>query len=266
MPSVLITGTSSGLGHGVAQRLHDLGWDVLGTVLDRADEDRVPWATVVCDVTDDDSVAALGLVVAQRFGGRLDALVNNAGIAMAGPWEELTPSELRRSLGVNLVGAMAVTGGCLPAIRAAQGVVVNISSVSGQAADPLMGPYNASKFGLEGASEALRLELKPFGVRVHLVEPGPFRTPISAASPLAAAKDPDGVYAQQWAVIDDWLSWHAESSADPELCIAAIVGAVTRPDAPFRIPVGEGISDVVRKHAAGLVRQADAADAWLATL
>ena len=89
MPSVLITGTSSGLGLGVATRLHDLGWDVLGTVLDRADEDRVPWATVVCDVTDDDSVAALGLVVDQRFGGRLDALVNNAGIAMAGPWEEL---------------------------------------------------------------------------------------------------------------------------------------------------------------------------------
>ena len=265
MPSVLITGTSSGLGHGVAARLHDLGWDVLGTVLERADEDRVPWATVVCDVTDDDSVAALGLVVAERF-RRLDALVNNAGIAMAGPWEELTPAELRRSLGVNLVGAMAVTGVCLPALRAAKGVIVNISSVSGQAGDPLMGPYNASKFGLEGASEALRLELRPFGVRVHLVEPGPFRTPISAASPIAAAKDPDGVYAEHWKVIADWLSWHAESSADPARCIAAIVGAVTRDDAPFRIPVGEGISDVVRKHAASVSKQADAADAWLATL
>ena len=266
MPSILITGTSSGLGLGVATRLHDLGWDVLGTVLDRADEDRVPWATVVCDVTDDDSVAALGLVVAQRFGGRLDALVNNAGIAMAGPWEELTPAELRRSLGVNLVGAMAVTGACLPALRDARGVIVNISSVSGQAGDPLMGPYNASKFGLEGASEALRLELRPFGVRVHLVEPGPFRTPISAASPTAAAKDPEGVYAEHWKVIEDWLSWHAESSADPAQCIAAIVGAVTRDDAPFRIPVGEGISDVVRKHAATVAKQADAADAWLATL
>jgi NAD(P)-dependent dehydrogenase (short-subunit alcohol dehydrogenase family) len=265
MPSVLITGTSSGLGHGVAQRLHDLGWDVLGTVLDRADEDRVPWATVVCDVTDDDSVAALGLVVVDRFRS-LDALVNNAGVAMAGPWEELTPAELRRSLGVNLVGAMAVTGVCLPALRAAKGVIVNISSVSGQAGDPLMGPYNASKFGLEGASEALRLEVRPFGVRVHLVEPGPFRTPISAASPIAAAKDPNGVYAEHWKVIEDWLSWHAESSADPAQCIAAIVGAVTRDDAPFRIPVGEGISDVVRKHAAAVTKQADAADAWLATL
>ena len=86
-------------------------------------------------------------------------------------------------------------------------------------------------------------------MRVHLVEPGPFRTPISAASPIAAAKDPDGVYAEHWKVIEDWLSWHAESSADPAQCIAAIVGAVTRDDAPFRIPVGDGISDVVRKHA-----------------
>jgi NAD(P)-dependent dehydrogenase (short-subunit alcohol dehydrogenase family) len=265
MPTALITGTSSGLGHGVAQRLHDLGWDVLGTVLDRADEDGVPWATVLVDVTDDDAVAALGLLVHERW-GRLDALVNNAGIAMAGPWEELSAVELRRSLDVNLVGAMAVTGACLPALRAAQGVVVNISSVSGQAGDPLMGAYNASKFGLEGASEALRAELRPFGVRVVLVEPGPFRTPISAASPQAEARAPEGVYAEHWKAIDAWLAWHAEASADPAQCIDAIVGAVTRADAPFRIPVGEGIADVVRKHAAALTRQADAAEAWLRTL
>lgn len=265
MQTVVITGTSSGLGRGVAQRLHDLGWDVLGTVLDRADEDGLPWSTVVLDVTDDDAVAALGLVVQERW-GRLDALVNNAGYAMGGPWEELTPGELRRQLDVNLVGAMAVTGVCLPALRAAQGVVVNVSSVSGQAGDPLMGPYNASKFGLEGASEALRAEVRPFGVRVVLVEPGPFRTPISRTSPQAAGKDPEGVYAEQWRAVDDWLAWHAAASAEPQACVDAIVGAVTRPDAPFRIPVGEGIADVVRKHAAALVRQADAAEEFLRSL
>jgi NAD(P)-dependent dehydrogenase (short-subunit alcohol dehydrogenase family) len=265
MPLALITGTSSGLGRGAAEKLVALGWDVLGTVLDAAQGDGLPYDTVVADVTDDDDVARLGALVSER-GGRLDALVNNAGIAMSGPWEEITAAELRRQLGVNLVGAMAVTGACLPALRAAHGVVVNISSVSGQAGDPLMGPYNASKFGLEGASEALRQELRPFGVRVVLVEPGPFRTPISDASPHAAAKDPAGVYAEQWQVVDGWLAWHARASADPQLCIDAIVGAVTRPDAPFRIPVGEGISDVVRKHAAAVIRQADAADEWLRTL
>ena len=265
MPLALITGTSSGLGRGAAESLTALGWDVIGTVLDAAQGEGLSYETVVADVTDDADVARLGDLVRGR-GGRLDALVNNAGVAMSGPWEEITAAELRRQLAVNLVGAMAVTGACLPALRAAQGVVVNISSVSGQAGDPLMGPYNASKFGLEGASEALRQEVRPFGVRVVLKEPGPFRTPISDASPQAAARATDSVYDEQWQGIDRWLAWHAEASADPQLCIDAIVGAVTRPDAPFRIPVGEGVSDVVRKHAAALVRQADAADEWLRTL
>lgn len=264
MPLALITGTSSGLGRGAAEKLTTLGWDVVGTVLDPAHGEGLAFETVVADVTVDDDVERLGALVRER--GRLDALVNNAGIAMGGPWEEVTATELRQQLAVNLVGAMALTGACMPALRAARGVVVNISSVSGQAGDPLMGPYNASKFGLEGASEALRAEVRPFGVRVVLVEPGPFRTPISAASPQAIAKDVDGPYAEQWKVVDDWLAWHAAASADPQQCVDAIVGAVTRDDAPFRIPVGDGIADVVRKHAAALVRQADAAEAWLRTL
>ncbi len=242
-----------------------LGWDVLGTVLDASLAVGLPFETVVTDVTDDAAVVALGALVRERWGG-LDALVNNAGIAMAGPWEELTPTELRRQLDVNLVGAMAVTGSCLPALREARGVVVQVSSVSGQAGDALMGPYNASKFGLEGASEALRAEVRPFGVRVVLVEPGPFRTPISDASPQAAAKDPHGVYAEQWGGVDQWLAWHAAASADPRVCVDAIVGAVTRPDAPFRIPVGDGVADVLRRHAQKVIAQADAAEEFLRSL
>lgn len=262
MPSALITGTSSGFGHAVAQRLHGLGWDVLGTVLSPAEAEGLPWATALVDVTDDSAVEGLR----DHVGGSLDALVNNAGIAMAGPWEEMTSAELRRILDVNVVGAMAVTRACLPALRAARGVVVNLSSVSGQAGDPLMGPYNASKFALEGASEALRAELKPHGVRVHLVEPGPFRTPISRAIQTAGGRGSSGAYAEAWDGVDHWLSWHEESSADPSACVDAIVGAVLRDDAPFRIPVGDGISDVVRRHAAKLADTATRADTWLTTL
>ncbi|MFN8159068.1 MAG: SDR family NAD(P)-dependent oxidoreductase [Candidatus Nanopelagicales bacterium] len=262
MPSAVITGTTSGFGRAVAQRLHDLGWDVLGTVLAPAEAEGVPWRTAVVDVTDDDAVDGLRDLV----GGSLDALVNNAGIAMAGPWEELSSRELRRILDVNVVGAMAVTRACLPALRAARGVVVNISSVSGQAGDPLMGPYNASKFGLEGASEALRAELKPHGVRVHLIEPGPFRTPISQAIQTAAGRGTSGAYVEGWGGIDQWLSWHGQASADPQHCVDAIVGAVLRDDAPFRIPVGDGISEVVRRHAAKLAESATRADTWLTTL
>lgn len=266
MPSALVTGSSSGFGRGVAQSLLDLGWDVVGTVLSPAEAEGLPWDTAVVDVTDDVATASLRDLLEAR-GGRLDALVNNAGIAMAGPWEEITPSELRRILDVNVVGAMAVTRACLPALRAdGGGVVVNVSSVSGQAGDPLMGPYNASKFALEGASEALRAELKPLGVRVHLVEPGPFRTPISVMFEAAAARGSVDAYAPHWAGVDEWLAWHAESSADPAVCVSAIVGAVLRPDAPFRIPVGVGIAEVVRRHAAKVADSATRAETWLDTL
>jgi NAD(P)-dependent dehydrogenase (short-subunit alcohol dehydrogenase family) len=258
MAVAVVTGTSSGLGHGVATSLVALGWDVVGTVLPGVVVD-VPWRTIELDVTDDDACAALRAQV----GDRVDALVNNAGIALAGPWEEVAPSELRRILDVNVVGAMAVTRACLPALRAARGVIVNVSSVSGQAGDPLMGPYNASKFALEGASEALRAELKPFGVRVHVVEPGPFRTPISRAGEAAAARGEAGVYGEHWKAIDDWMAWHAASSADPQVCIAAIVAAVLRDDAPFRIPVGEGIADVVRRHAEKVADSATRAEHFL---
>jgi NAD(P)-dependent dehydrogenase (short-subunit alcohol dehydrogenase family) len=261
MPTALVTGTSSGFGHGVASMLTARGWDVLGTVLPGA-EVEVPWETVELDVTDDAAVAALR----GRVGSHLDALVNNAGIAMAGPWEEIVPRELRRILDVNVVGAMAVIRACLPALRSAGGVIVNVSSVAGQVGDPLWGPYNASKFALEGASEALRAELRPFGVRVHVVEPGPFRTPISAAGEWAAARGEDDVYSEQWRVIDDSMAWLAESSADPATCINAIVGAVLRDDAPFRIPVGVGIADLVRRHAGEVADQASRAEGFLRSL
>ena len=251
-----------GFGRAVAQRLHDLGWDVLGTVLSDAEAEGLPWATALIDVTDDTAVETLRDLV----GGSLDALVNNAGIAMAGPWEELTSRELRRILDVNVVGAMAVTRACLPALRAARGVVVNLSSVSGQAGDPLMGPYNASKFGLEGASEALAQELAPHEVRVVIVEPGAFRTGISRRARQAADRGSALVYDEGWAGLDGWAEWHGSASADPAGAVDAIVAAVTRQDAPLRLPVGNGIAEKLRAHAAELLAQADAAEEFLGSL
>ena len=265
MPTALITGTSSGLGRGVAERLHALGWDVIGTVRQHAQQSELPWHTVVADVTDDDAVHALGTVVQERW-GRLDALVNNAGTGWTGPFEELSAAELRQQLDVNLVGAMALVRATLPALREAKGVVVQVSSVSGQAADAMMGAYNASKFGLEGASEALAAEVAPFGVRVVIVEPGPFRTEISRGGKAALAKQHDGLYAAQWREVDEWLAWHGSESPDAGVCVDAIVGAVTRPDAPFRIAVGEGIADDIRRHALGIVEQMNASEEFLRTL
>lgn len=259
--TAVVTGTSSGLGLLVAERLVREGWDVLGTV--RRPVDGLGFETVVMDVTDDDAVRALGTGVMERW-GRLDALVNNAGYGLSGPVEELTAEELRRQLEVNTVAPLMVAKACLPALRAAGGAIVQVSSVSGYSASALFSPYNASKFGLEGASEALRDEVVPQGVRVVLVEPGPFRTSIAGKSPQATAKGSTGRYDEGWREVDEWLAWHAAASPEPDACVDAIVAAASDPAAPFRIPVGEGIAQVLRDRAAELVAQADAAESYLA--
>src|SRR4029079_3929782 len=105
-------------------------------------------------------------------------LVNNAGIAIAAPLEFLPPDQLRHQLDVNVVGQVAVTQAFLPALRRTRGRIVNVSSIGGRVALPLVGAYNASKFALEGLSDALRRELRPFGVDVILIEPGGVKTPI----------------------------------------------------------------------------------------
>ena len=110
-------------------------------------------------------------------GGRIDVLVNNAGYYAFGPLEETTPDELRAQLETNVVGVHRVTRAVLPAMRARRsGAVVTIGSVSGRVALPMVGPYHASKWALEGMIEALRYELIPFGIRVALVEPGAYKT------------------------------------------------------------------------------------------
>ena len=261
--TAIVTGTSSGLGRGVAERLVSLGWDVLGTV--RGDGGELPFETVHCDVTDDDAVVRLGQLALERWGG-LDALVNNAGVGLTGPVEELAPAELRRHLDVNLVAPLAVVRACLPALRAASGVVVQVSSVSGFAASELLPAYNASKFGLEGGSEALAAEVADQGVRVVLVEPSEFRTKIALKGTQVAAKGATGLYEDAWRETDEWLDWLASSSPDADPCITAIVAAVTRPDAPFRIPVGDDSADELRRKGQEMVAQSIAAEAFLHSL
>ena len=147
--------------------------------------------------------------------------------------------------------------------RAAQGVIVQVSSVSGYSASELFAAYNASKFGLEGASEALAAEVAGQCVRVVLVEPGPFRTEIGPKGTQAAAKGSIGLYETFWCETDEWLDWHESSSPNADQCIDAIVAAATRPDAPLRIFVGEGIAEELRRKGEEMITQAAAAEAFL---
>jgi NAD(P)-dependent dehydrogenase (short-subunit alcohol dehydrogenase family) len=169
----LVTGASTGIGRACAVHLAGLGFEVLAGVRDPADapEGLEP---VRLDVTSESDVAA----AAERVGGELHALVNNAGIAISGPVEVVPIEEWRRQLEVNLLGQIAVTRALLPAIFRARGRIVNMSSIGGRVANPLFGPYSASKFALEAVSDALRREVAADGVRVVSVEPGGIATPI----------------------------------------------------------------------------------------
>jgi NAD(P)-dependent dehydrogenase (short-subunit alcohol dehydrogenase family) len=180
MPSVLITGAGRGIGLAATRRLAAAGWDVFAglrrledaTVFDGAGPGRI--TPLQLDVTDGAHVEALPGLLPER----LDALVNNAGIAVGGPVEGVPIEDLRNQLEVNVVGPVAVTQAVLPRIRAARGRVVFMSSASGRVSAPMLGPYTASKFALEALADALRLEVRPWGIRVILIEPGSIDTDI----------------------------------------------------------------------------------------
>jgi NAD(P)-dependent dehydrogenase (short-subunit alcohol dehydrogenase family) len=179
---ILVTGTSSGIGEACARHLASRGFNVFAGVRKPEDAERIAGARiepVTLDVTDDASVASAAGSISGSVDSRgLAGLVNNAGIALAGPLEFVDVAEFQRQLDVNVTGALRATQAMLPHLRKARGRIVNISSIGGRVAVPLVGPYSASKFALEGMSDSLRRELRPWGINVSLIEPGAVATPI----------------------------------------------------------------------------------------
>jgi NAD(P)-dependent dehydrogenase (short-subunit alcohol dehydrogenase family) len=172
MGSVLVTGAGRGIGRAICLSLAGSGWEVYAGVRRPEDGESLTAAAssvvpVVLDVTDSEQLSALD----QSLPARLDAVVNNAGVVVDGPVEAVALDDLRRQLEVNVVGQLAVTQAVLPRLRESQGRVVFISSVSGRIATPWTGAYNASKFAIEGLADALRIELRPWKIKVILVEP-----------------------------------------------------------------------------------------------
>ena len=190
--AVVVTGASKGIGRAVALRLARIGWRVYAGVRQTADGDalRGENASIIpvrLDVTRAEDIAAAAALVHSQLGDAgLSGLVNNAGIAVAGPLEFLPPSALREQLDVNVVAPLAVTQAFLPMLRAARGRIVNIGSIAGRSALPITGAYSASKFALEAISDALRVELSPWGIEVIVVQPGGVATPIWETSALRA--------------------------------------------------------------------------------
>ncbi len=182
---MLITGASSGIGKASAAHLAQRGWRVFGTsrtpppVLPRPDwQGRLTMLPL--DVTDAASITAAVGTVLERA-GRLDAVVNNAGVGLFGPLEEVPLEEVRAHFEVNVFGLLRVCQETLPVLRRqGGGYIINIGSLAGQVALPFQGVYSAAKFAVEGLTEALRMEAHPFGVHVVLVEPGDVATPFTA--------------------------------------------------------------------------------------
>jgi NAD(P)-dependent dehydrogenase (short-subunit alcohol dehydrogenase family) len=201
---VVVTGASTGIGRESAVQLAQAGYDVIPVM--RRDEPlpEPVLAPVLIDLSDADAVGPGCRQIRERAGGRLVGLVNNAGINISGPFEATPLSEWRRAFEVNLFSALAVTQALLPDLVANRGRVVTIGSIGGRMSVPFLAPYSASKAAVRSWTDALRLELRPHGVQVVLIEPGAIATPMwrkgneAADERIAALNDEHRVrYADQ---------------------------------------------------------------------
>jgi NAD(P)-dependent dehydrogenase (short-subunit alcohol dehydrogenase family) len=252
----LITGVSSGFGLELALAALARGDTVVGTLRQRAQADAFEKLApgrahaVVLDVT---RSADIGPAVQQAVerAGRIDVLVNNAGYGLFGAVEEVSDAEAREVMETNFFGALAVTRALLPQLREQRsGHIFNITSVAGAIGFPGCGLYAASKFALEGASEALAVELAPFNIRVTIVEPGGFRTNFSGGS-LRQAGQVIAAYADTpSAKVRNGIGRHrGQEPGDPAKAAQAILTALDSPQPPLRLVLGaDGVTMVRAKH------------------
>jgi NAD(P)-dependent dehydrogenase (short-subunit alcohol dehydrogenase family) len=180
--AVLLTGASTGIGYATTYVLAKHGFIVFAGVRTEEDSKRLQSLSdnvrpVYLDVQKPNDIADVTRTI-DTSGVPLRGVVNNAGIAVAGPLECLPLEDLRRQFDVNVFGAVAVTQAALPLLRRGNGRIVFVSSVSGQIAPPFLGPYAASKFAIEALADSLRMELSQFGIRVSVIQPGNVKTPI----------------------------------------------------------------------------------------
>jgi NAD(P)-dependent dehydrogenase (short-subunit alcohol dehydrogenase family) len=237
-PAVLITGASSGIGKACALRLVRDGFAVFAAVRkdrDAQELERAGLTPVVLDVTKAATIAAAARTVAAAVGDAgLAGLVNNAGIAVPGPIELVPIDELRRQFEVNVFGQVAVTQAFLPLLRAARGRIVNLGSVGARFALPFAGALNASKGAFELISDALRMELRPWGIRVIVVSPGAIRTAAEGklvadteASIASASPEGKALYASSFRAFVAAFEKLEASGVGPEAVADAVAHALT---------------------------------------
>jgi NAD(P)-dependent dehydrogenase (short-subunit alcohol dehydrogenase family) len=224
--AVLVTGASSGIGRAIAQHLVTQGWRVFGT--SRGERPAKPPAGVemiTLDVDDDASVTR-GVALVLERAGRLDAVINNAGSAIMGAVEDTSLDEARAQMETNFFGVLRICRAVLPVMRRKKrGHIVNISSLSGVFGTPFSGLYSASKFAVEGMSEALRFETRKLGIRVVLIEPGDHRSALAATRRTVKAAITNAAYRDAFARFKANQE-KDEANAPPPDAVAKLVAKV----------------------------------------
>jgi NAD(P)-dependent dehydrogenase (short-subunit alcohol dehydrogenase family) len=256
--TALITGSCSGFGLLTAVTLAQRSWRVLATMRDLTHRDRLEDAARTAgvldrieihalDVTNPDQIEVLATLVAARE-NKLDAIVNNAGLAVAGFADDVSDAELRLQFDTNFFGAVAVTRAFLPQLRRQHsGCVIMLSSISGRIGFPGVSSYCASKFALEGWSETLRMELKPLGIQVVLVEPGAYETDIWSRNTVIAAgmlspESPNAVRIPKWRS----HTKPRKPRGNPQVVADGIADILDRPKPKLRYVFGRDAQIAVR--------------------
>ncbi|HMQ02316.1 MAG TPA: SDR family oxidoreductase [Pyrinomonadaceae bacterium] len=238
---VLITGSSSGIGLHTAKLFQSKNWKVAATM--RSPEKAVELHTIVdlacfkLDVTDIDSIRAAIADVLERF-GRIDAIVNNAGYGLLGPFEAASPEQVERQFQTNVFGLFNVCREVIPYFREQKrGTIVNISSLGGRVAFPFSSLYNATKFAVEGFTESLQYELEPFNIRMKLIEPGPIKTDFYSRSQDVARKEGLTVYDHRLEPFLEFMEKGGDDAPDGSAVAQVIYDAVTDESGKLRYPI-----------------------------
>jgi NAD(P)-dependent dehydrogenase (short-subunit alcohol dehydrogenase family) len=250
--TIVVTGASTGIGAACALDCAGRGMTVFAGVRDplagealvaKGGPSIIP---IMLDVTDELSIAQ-SVEVVQRVVGTagLGGLVNNAGIVIGSPLEVIPLSQLRKQLEVNVIGQIAVTQAFLPLLRRGRGRIVNMGSIAGRGTIPLLGPYSASKYALEALTDALRMELRPWGIQVSIIEPGAIATPIweksareAGALEASVSEEAKALYGEAVIRIREAIAQAAERAIPPEAVVRAVYHALTAPRPHTRYLVG----------------------------
>jgi NAD(P)-dependent dehydrogenase (short-subunit alcohol dehydrogenase family) len=250
--AVVVTGASTGIGAACALDCAGRGMTVFAGVRDPGAGEALAakggplLIPIILDVTDEPSIARSVETVQRVIGDDgLGGLVNNAGIAIGSPLEVIALSQLRKQLEVNVIGQIAVTQAFLPLLRRARGRIVNMGSIAGRGTIPLLGPYSASKFALEALTDALRMELQPWGIHVSIIEPGAIATPIWEKSEKAAghleasaSKEAKALYGEAVIRIREAIVQASKRAIPPAAVVHAVHHALTAPHPHTRYLVG----------------------------